>query len=79
MSFEQVKITWVLMLIQGGRRLYESLASIQFDFNEVGTESRMWVGHWVVGLLFYFGVSVGVWVEGIRKHYARLLPLRYGN
>ncbi|KAF2721239.1 hypothetical protein K431DRAFT_75153 [Polychaeton citri CBS 116435] len=58
MTVEQVKLTWILMLLQGCRRLFECLAFYK------PSESRMWVGHWLLGLGFYSAMSVSVWVEG---------------
>lgn len=65
MSFEQVKITWIMMFVQGSRRLYESL----FITSPAGSKSssKMQAWHWVLGLLFYLAMSMAVWVEGIRK------------
>lgn len=27
------------------------------------SQSKMWVGHWILGLLFYLTINVAVWVE----------------
>ncbi|KAK5125347.1 hypothetical protein LTR85_000456 [Meristemomyces frigidus] len=59
MTFRQVIVAWTMMTIQGSRRLYECLA-----FSKPSS-SRMWFGHWLLGILFYAGMSVAVWVEGI--------------
>jgi 3-oxo-5-alpha-steroid 4-dehydrogenase 3 / polyprenol reductase len=67
MSFEALKITWVMMLVQAGRRLYESLTLVEWE--EFGTnkkQSMMFGGHWVLGLVFYTATSVSFWIEGIR-------------
>jgi 3-oxo-5-alpha-steroid 4-dehydrogenase 3 len=58
MGFEQVALAWLLMLVQGSRRLYECLILTQ------PSKSKMWVGHWALGLLFYVVTSVAVWVDG---------------
>lgn len=58
MTTNQLVLAWVLMLVQGSRRLYECLV-----FGK-RSASTMWVGHWAVGLLFYAAMSVAVWVEG---------------
>ena len=63
MSFEQIKLTWALMFLQGARRLYECFSLAP----EKKSDSKMQAWHWVLGLLFYSGMSVAVWVEGIRK------------
>jgi hypothetical protein len=47
-----------LMLIQGGRRLYESI-----EFAKP-SNSQMWVVHWLLGLCFYAGITTAVWIEG---------------
>lgn len=69
MTFEQVKITWTMLLVQGGRRMYESL--VLSEGAKFGTQSKndskMWVGHLIMGLLFYTATSVAFWIEGIRK------------
>lgn len=61
MAFSQVQIAWALMLTQGSRRLYESLTLSK------SSQSRMWFGHWALGVLFYVCTSVAVWIEGICK------------
>ena len=69
MSFEQVKILWVMILVQGGRRMYESLTlseGEQFGV-EPKTNSKMWGGHLVLGVLFYVATSISFWIEGVRK------------
>ena len=61
MTFTQLQTTWVMLLIQSGRRLYECL-----DLPS-SSESQMFVGHWAMGMAFYAATSVAVWIEGIRK------------
>ena len=67
MTFEQVKIAWVLLLVQGGRRLWESLSLSKEDIFSVEntSTSKMFGGHWLLGLAFYASTSVAVWVEGV--------------
>ena len=60
MGIEQVVLVWMCFIAQVGRRLYECLY-----VQKSGSESRMWVAHYLVGLLFYAAMAVGVWVEGI--------------
>ncbi|KAH9831491.1 3-oxo-5-alpha-steroid 4-dehydrogenase, partial [Teratosphaeria destructans] len=62
MSARQVMVVWSLMLVQGSRRLWECLAVAPAT---AGSKSRMWVGHWLLGLAFYVGTSIAVWVEGV--------------
>lgn len=61
MTSNQVKLAWFMMCIQGSRRLYECLAISK------PSASQMWFGHWLLGILFYVGTSIAIWVEGIRK------------
>ena len=61
MTPQQVALTWLFMTEQSLRRLYECAA---FSSNST---SKMWIGHWAMGLGFYAAMSVTVWVEGIRK------------
>ncbi|KAM0238792.1 hypothetical protein ACHAPO_003766, partial [Fusarium lateritium] len=58
MSLEQVFVAWLLMALQGSRRLYESL----FVFKS--GSSPMWLIHWALGLSYYIAMSLAVWVEG---------------
>ncbi|EED20108.1 3-oxo-5-alpha-steroid 4-dehydrogenase, putative [Talaromyces stipitatus ATCC 10500] len=58
MTVHQVILCTTLMLIQGGRRLYESFALAK------PSSSRMWVVHWLLGLCFYAGITTAVWIEG---------------
>ena len=51
-------IVWSMMLVQGCRRLYESL-DIQRK-----SPARMWFGHYLVGCAFYAAMSITVWVDG---------------
>lgn len=62
MGMDQVMLVWLLMLIQGGRRLYESITL------QKPSASQMWVAHWAIGLAFYIATSIGIWIEGLRKY-----------
>lgn len=57
-TVHQVVVVWVLLLIQGSRRLYECVYILKPG------KSRMWVGHYLLGIAFYVGMSVAIWVEG---------------
>lgn len=61
MTFRQTMVAWTLMLAQGSRRLYECLNASQ------PSASRMWIGHWILGIWYYAATSVAIWVEGSRK------------
>ncbi|THC98632.1 hypothetical protein EYZ11_001910 [Aspergillus tanneri] len=58
MSLNQVFLCWVLMLVQGARRLVEC-----FSFSKPSS-SQMWFGHWLIGITFYVAVTVAIWIEG---------------
>lgn len=60
MTLDQAMLAWAMMAFQAGRRLYECLD------NYKPTSSRMWVGHWLVGLAFYAAMGLAVWVEASR-------------
>lgn len=54
----QVMIAWFLMILQATRRLWEC------KFVMKPSKSTMWFVHWVLGLAYYCGVSVAIWIEG---------------
>ncbi|KAJ5994619.1 hypothetical protein N7451_010343 [Penicillium sp. IBT 35674x] len=58
MSLTQVLICWILLAIQGSRRLWESHKFAK------PSSSQMWVVHWVLGLGFYLAAGVAIWIEG---------------
>lgn len=58
MSFNQLVLCWTLLTIQGSRRLYESMTL------EKPTLSQMWVGHYLLGLLYYTAMGLAIWIEG---------------
>jgi len=59
MSFDQVRLTWLLMLVQGMRRLYECVLVSK------PSKSSMWFAHWLIGIAFYLAIGVAVWIEGV--------------
>lgn len=59
MSIPQVHLTWLLLLLQSIRRLAECVLFSR------PTNARMWLGHWAMGLLFYLGIGIAVWLEGV--------------
>ncbi|KAF2264941.1 hypothetical protein CC78DRAFT_215755 [Lojkania enalia] len=63
MTDGQVQLVWLLMLLQGTRRLVES-----FMYTS-STKSQMWFGHYLLGLLFYVTVNVAIWAEGLPRHW----------
>lgn len=58
MAGGQVAMVWLMMQLQAWRRLYECFAVMK------PSRSTMWFVHWVMGLAFYLGVSVAIWIEG---------------
>lgn len=54
----QIIILWTMMFVQAARRLYECFVVMK------PSKSTMWFVHWVLGLGYYFGVSVAIWIEG---------------
>lgn len=59
-STDKTALVWCFMLIQGLRRLFECVVFAK------GSLSQMWIGHWLLGLLFYAFMSISVWIEGSR-------------
>ncbi|KAG7111976.1 Polyprenol reductase like protein [Verticillium longisporum] len=61
MGKEQVWLVWILMALQGGRRLFECFYVMK------PSRSKMWLGHWALGLIYYLDMSVAIWIEGSRS------------
>jgi 3-oxo-5-alpha-steroid 4-dehydrogenase 3 len=59
MSVDQAFLAWLLMAIQGTRRLYECITFMK------PTQSKMWAGTWIIGMAFYICMGISVWIEGI--------------
>lgn len=60
-EFGQVLLAWFLLVVQASRRLYEC------DHVFTPGTKPMWIVHWGLGLIYYAGVSVALWVEGARE------------
>ncbi|KAJ5408675.1 hypothetical protein N7509_002558 [Penicillium cosmopolitanum] len=58
MSLTQVLVCWILLAMQGSRRLWESTS-----FAKPST-SKMWFVHWLLGLAFYLAAGIAIWIEG---------------
>lgn len=58
MSLTQVLICWVLLAIQGLRRVWKS-----FTFTKPSL-SKMGFAHWLLGLGFYLAAGIAIWIEG---------------
>ncbi|KLJ08312.1 hypothetical protein EMPG_16262 [Blastomyces silverae] len=59
MSRNQIVLCWTLLLIQGIRRLHESISTAK------PSQSKMWFPHWIIGLAYYVAMGMAIWVEGI--------------
>jgi 3-oxo-5-alpha-steroid 4-dehydrogenase 3 len=55
----QVSIAWFALLLLSIRRYLECREAAK-------STSRMFFGHWIMGLLFYVVTSVAIWIEGDR-------------
>ncbi|RMZ66432.1 3-oxo-5-alpha-steroid 4-dehydrogenase [Pyrenophora seminiperda CCB06] len=53
---------WALLLLQGVRRMLESLAYMSTS------KSTMSVAHWLMGLVFYLSINMAIWVEKPGHH-----------
>lgn len=58
MTLSQVVVCWLLLALQGCRRLWES-----YTFAKPSS-SQMWFVHWLLGLGFYLAAGVAIWIEG---------------
>jgi len=58
MTVNQVFLAWLFMTFQGTRRLYESLTLTK------PSQSKMWVGLWLIGMAYYIFIGLSVWIEG---------------
>lgn len=61
MEISQVFVAWLLMSLQGARRLYESLF-----VTKMGSSPMSFV-HWALGIGYYTAMGLSVWVEGSGK------------
>jgi 3-oxo-5-alpha-steroid 4-dehydrogenase 3 / polyprenol reductase len=59
MSLERIIVCWSLMTLQSTRRLWECLVLTK------PSQSKMWVFHWLAGILFYVATGVSIWIEGV--------------
>ena len=58
MTLQRVWLAWFLLLLQGYRRLHESIAFAK------PTNSAMPLAIYLIGLVFYVLDSIAIWVEG---------------
>lgn len=59
MSLTQVYFLWLLLFVQGARRLIES-----YTFAKP-SRSTMHVTVWLIGIFFYLADGVAIWLEGL--------------
>jgi 3-oxo-5-alpha-steroid 4-dehydrogenase 3 len=59
MTINQVFLAWFCMVLQGSRRLYESITLTKLS------ASKMWAGLWLIGIAYYMFMGISVWIEGI--------------
>jgi 3-oxo-5-alpha-steroid 4-dehydrogenase 3 len=57
----QLQVVWMLMLLQGVRRLLES------DAYTSTSKSTMWFVHWLLGIAFYTAMNMSIWIEGFHR------------
>lgn len=75
MTLSQIFLVWILYLVQSTRRVYEciSLSPSPPPTSKPKSEtqskstarSRMWIGHYLLGLAFYLATNMAIWVEGV--------------
>ncbi|KAH6693657.1 hypothetical protein F5X68DRAFT_46224 [Plectosphaerella plurivora] len=58
MSWEQTVMAWGMLYVQGVRRLYECYFIMR------PSKSEMWFVHYIMGMCFYVGIGLAVWIEG---------------
>merc|ERR1712093_651049 len=74
MTVNQVFLAWLFMTFQGTRRLYESLTLTK------PSQSKMWVGLWLIGMAYYIFIGLSVWIEGAAalSQHGRATGLEFG-
>lgn len=61
MSVNRMALLWSFLMLQGVRRLMESL------FITKTSASKMWFVHYLLGMGFYLVMGIAVWIEGAGK------------
>lgn len=61
MTVNQLFLAWTFMAFQGSRRLYECITLTK------SSQSKMWVGVWLLGMAYYIFMGVSIWIEASRK------------
>ena len=59
MSINQIALCWALMAVHGVRRLYECIT-----LTKKSSQSKMWLGHYVYGLMYYVAMGIAIWIDG---------------
>lgn len=70
MTVNQVLFCWVLVVVHSSRRLAECIFFVK------PSTSRMWFVHWLLGLAFYVGMPVAIWIEGTGIFISKIFPAR---
>lgn len=60
-TINQIVTAWILMLLHGLRRLYESITLTK------ASSAKMWFGIWLIGALYYVFIGVSIWIDGAGK------------
>ena len=68
MPIDRIILSWMLMSVQGVRRLAESIIFAK------PTGSRMWFVHWVLGIAFYIAMGIATWVEEAGRSFDDVKP-----
>ena len=63
----QTVVVWCCMLAQGVRRLLECSILRKGNVKDNPSSSTMFIGHYVMGCLFYALINVAIWIEAGRK------------
>lgn len=65
----QTALSWLLMLFQGMRRLYECFAF------RTQSKSEIWILQYLFGASFYLITGISCWIEGAREFCAEIRPM----
>ena len=63
----RIILCFLLLGVQSSRRLYECLF-----LSKSSSSSRMWIGHYLIGLTFYFFVNIAIFVDHLYQDHSLL-------
>jgi 3-oxo-5-alpha-steroid 4-dehydrogenase 3 / polyprenol reductase len=69
----RILLVWGMMLVQGSRRLYESLFVIK------ASDAKMWIGHYLVGCVFYIMICLSIFADAGTRGTGRNYKLDSSN